>query len=114
MWARPSCIVTNCIAAACGLIFSVCPVLKGGAACRNKDSWLDIRLHCTGSMTRTKSGAVDKDSPTLKALNSQGDGATTQEGHISLENTVKASGKKFPPMERPEVKLASPFFLKPR
>ncbi|KAK9812181.1 hypothetical protein WJX73_002334 [Symbiochloris irregularis] len=78
---------------------------------RIHDSWLDIRLHCTGSMTWTK-GGIDKDSPTLKALNSQGNG-TTQEGQISLESTVKASGKAFPPMERPEVKLASPFFLKP-
>ena len=80
---------------------------------RTDDSWLEIRLQCTRNMKRTKSAAVDKDSPTIKALNLQGNG-TTQEGHISLENTVKASGQVFPPMDRPEVKLASPFFLKPR
>ena len=76
------------------------------AACRKENGWLDLRLHYTGDGdSPQKSGIKGKDSPS---------GSSSSDAKLSIEQTMQANNKKFPPVERPELKLASPFFLKPR
>ena len=81
-------------------------------ACRKEDGWLDLRLHYTGHDKRSskgdsprKPGITGKDSPS---------GRSSSDAQLSIEQAIRGNNKKFPPVERPELKLASPFFLKPR
>ena len=71
---------------------------------RKPDSWLDIQLYCTGAEPVKGYSAFCGES---------------KEGMLSLQQDSKVNGDKhpagtFPAVQRPEYKLFSSFFLKPR
>lgn len=86
------------------------------SACREKDSWLDIQLFCTGTSTGT-----GQDTPVKPPVNGShtngnhmvGNGKHTN-ADLSLGSGTKDNNEQYPPVQRPELKLTSPFFLKPR
>ena len=79
---------------------------------RKENSWLEIQLYCTGDLkTVNINGSNGTDGTAKPAPLTKGE---TPDGALSLESGTKANNEKFPRFDRPELKLASPFFLKPR
>ena len=81
--------------------------------CRQPNSWLDIQLYCTGTHDKKPSNALHAPNVDFKAP-SDTNGHGVKNGALSIEPMAKTNQESFPSLHRPELKLASPFFLKPR
>lgn len=102
---------------------------------RQENSWLHIQLHHTGNNGHHKGAGLNGDAkpvPLANGTNGAANGMNggtngmngaangingTQKGangDLSLEACNRGPNQPFPPIGRPELKLASPFFLKPR
>lgn len=78
--------------------------------CRQPDSWLEVLLFCTSDTQAHQNGNSN-------GLNSAPVNGAARDAMLSLQQDT--NGGAIPPetlarIDRPELKLSSPFFLKPR